>query len=234
MNDLNSIKIIGKGTITGGEYGKISILGEAIAIEEYNCDFMKVIGNCTLKGEMTSNKVKVLGEMLCEKMVKTNNKLEILGQLKALEDYKADKVEVKGQGVFNKNLFFNEIDVKGELEVSSDCEGNSFTSDGKLNIRGLLSAEVIYIYPNGVITVNEIGGSKIVIRKKGIFSLRKSIIISNIIEGDDIELENTQCKVVRGHNVKILENCKIDKVEYTGTLKVDKNSVIGEEICLKN
>ncbi len=234
MDNLNSIKIIGKGTITNGEYEKVSILGEAVALEEFHCDYLNVIGTCNLKGKVISNKVKILGEAICEQVVTTDNKLEILGQLKALEDYKANKVEVLGQGIFNKNLFFGEMDIKGEIKVSKDCEGNVFNSRGKLEIDGLLSAEDIYINPNGISTINEIGGSKIIIKKKSLFSLKESIVISNVIEGDYIELDNTQCKIVRGHDVKILANCRIDKVEYTGTLTVDKNSIVGEETCLKN
>lgn len=234
MNNLNSIKIIGKGTITNGEYEKISILGEAVAFEEFHCEYLNIIGTCELKGEVISNKVKILGEAICEQAVTTNDKLEILGQLKALEDYKANKVEVLGQGIFNNNLFFGEMEIKGEIKVAKDCEGNVFRSRGKVEIKGLLSAEDIYINPNGISTINEIGGSKIVIKKKGLFSLRESIVISNVIEGDYIELENTQCKIVRGHDVKILANCRIDKVEYTGTLTIDKSSIVGEETCLKN
>lgn len=235
MNDLNSIKVIGNGAITGGEYNKVSIVGEAIAIDKFKCNYLKIIGNCTLKDEIISDKIKILGELLCENEVTTNGELEVLGQLRAFNDYKGNKIKVLGEANFEKNLSFEEINVLGELKVSNDCEGNSFTSRGLLKIDGLLSAENISINPHHAIsTINEIGGSKIIIKKKGLFLFKESLIICNVIEGDYIELENTQCKIVRGHDVKILGDCKIDKVEYTGTLTIDKNSIVGEEICLKN
>lgn len=234
MNNLNSIRVVGNGTITNGEYEKVSILGEAIALEAFKCNYLKIVGNCILKDKMISNKVKVLGEMLCENIVTTNDELEISGKLKTLNDYTGNKIKVLGEAIFGGNLFFGEIDILGEIEVSKDCEGNLFNSRGKLKIEGLLSAENIDINPNGVSTINEIGGSKIIIKKKGLFSFRESIVISNVIEGDYIELENTQCKIVRGHDITILANCKIDKIEYTGTLTIDKSSIVGEEICLKN
>lgn len=235
MSDLNSIKVIGNGVITSGEYNKVSIVGEAVALDQFKCNYLKVIGNCTLKHEIISNKIKILGELLCENKVTTNEELEILGQLRALNDYKGNKIKVLGEGKFEKNLFFEEINILGEIKVFNDCEGNSFNSKGILKIDGLLSAENININPHhGISTINEIGGSKIIIKKKGLFLFKESRIVSNVIEGDYIELENTNCKIVRGHDVKILGNCKIDKVEYTGSLTIDKSSIVGEESCLKN
>lgn len=234
MNNLNSIKIIGNGIITNGEYEKISILGEATALEEFKCNYLKIIGNCTLRDKLISNKIKILGELLSENIVTINNQLEILGKLEALDDYKVNKVKVLGEARFETNLFFEEIEVLGEMKVRKDCEGTLFNSRGKLKIDGLLSAENIIINPNGISTINEIGGSKIIIKKKGLFSFGESRVISNIIEGDYIELENTQCKIVRGHDITILANCTIEQVEYTGTLTIDKSSIVGEEKCLKN
>jgi hypothetical protein len=235
MSDLNSIKVIGNGAITSGEYNKVSILGEAVGLDKFKCNYLKIIGNCILKDEIISDKIKIMGELLCENKVTTNGELEILGELRVLNEYKGNKIKVLGEANFEKNLSFEELSVLGELRVYNNCEGNSFNSRGLLKIDGLLSAENIIINPHHAIsTINEIGGSKIIIKKKGLFSFKESIVISNLIEGDYIELENTQCKIVRGHDVKILGNCKIDKVEYTGTLTIDKNSIVGEKTCLKN
>lgn len=234
MNNLNSIKIIGNGVITNGEYDKVSIIGEATAIQQFKCNYLKVVGNCTLNDEVITERVKISGEIICENLVTTNDELEVLGNLKALNDYRVNKIKVLGEAKFGTDLFFEETDILGELEVKRNCEGNTFKSRGKLRIDGLLSAENIEINPNGVSTINEIGGSKIIIKKRGIFSFGESRVISNVIEGDYIELENTQCSIVRGHDITILANCKIDKIEYTGTLNVNKNSIVGEEVCLKN
>ena len=234
MNDINSIKIIGNGIITNGEYEKVSILGEAIALDSFKCNYLKVVGNCILKDEVIARRVKILGEMLCEERGITESELEILGELRALKDYKVNKIKVLGEAIFKENLFFEETDILGKLEVYKDCEGNLFNSRGKLKINGLLSAENIDINPNGISTISEIGGSKIIIRRKGLFSFGESKVISNTIEGDYIELENTECEIVRGHNIRILANCRIGKVEYTGTLSVDNRSIVGEEKCLKN
>lgn len=234
MNNLNSIKVIGNGVITNGEYEKVSILGEATALEQFKCNYLKIVGNCTLRDKIISNKVKILGELICENEVTIDSQLDILGKLEALEDCKVNEIKVLGEARFESNMFFEKIEVLGEMKVLKDCEGNSFNSRGKLEIDGLLSAENIVINPNGISTLNEIGGSKIIIKKKGLFSFGESIVISNVIEGDYIELENTQCKIVRGHDITILGNCRIDKIEYTGTLTIDKSSIVGEEKCLKN
>lgn len=233
MNDLNSIRIVGNGIITSGEYNKISVVGEATVMDEVKCDYLKVVGNCILKQNAITQNVKVLGEMISENIMTTSEELEILGQLTALKDYNVNKLKVIGEGTFKENLHFEEISVLGEMIVENDCEGTNFNSKGKLNIGGLLSADSIKINPREICRINEIGGSKITIKKKYIFTLRKSMVISNIIEGDTIELDNTECKVVRGHDITILSGCKIDKIEYTGTLIVDKNSIVGEKIWIK-
>ncbi|EKQ56680.1 MULTISPECIES: hypothetical protein [unclassified Clostridium] len=234
MDKLNSLKIIGNGMITNGDYGKISIIGEAIALEQIKCNYLKVVGNCTLKDEMISDRVKILGELLCENYVITNDELDILGNLRALNNYKVNKIKVTGEAKFEKSLLFEEVNVFGQLEVFKECEGNTFNSRGQVKIDGLLTAENIIINPNGISIINEIGGSKIIIKKKGIFSFGESRVISNLIEGDYIELENTECKIVRGHDITIASNCKIDKIEYTGSLSINKSSIVGEEVCLKN
>jgi hypothetical protein len=53
---------------------------------------------------------------------------------------------------------------------------------------------------------------------------------SDLIEGDDIDLRFSQVKLVRGHNVTIGKGCRIDKVEYTGSLNIIDNGVVKEEV----
>ena len=53
------------------------------------------------------------------------------------------------------------------------------------------------------------------------------------IEGDTIELENVKCDSVRGHNIKIGENCRIKMVEYTGSIEIDKKSKVEEFVSIK-
>ncbi len=49
----------------------------------------------------------------------------------------------------------------------------------------------------------------------------------DVIEGDDVYLENTMAKIVRGNNVTIGSGCKIELVEYKGSFKQDGGAEIG-------
>ena len=66
------------------------------------------------------------------------------------------------------------------------------------------------------------------------FGFKRKFLTTNLIEGDKITLENTKCKIVRGHDIVIGPGCEIDKVEYTGKLTIDKDSTVGEEECMKS
>lgn len=48
------------------------------------------------------------------------------------------------------------------------------------------------------------------------------------IEGDEIYLENTKAKVVRGTQITIGKGCQIDRVEYSDSLEVDEHAAVGE------
>lgn len=83
--------------------------------------------------------------------------------------------------------------------------------------------------------VREMGGTEIKVRKEEKFSFLgiKNIIMphapnklltTDTIEADEIYLENTHAKIVRGNNVKIRPKCKIELVEYKKSFKTDDKS----------
>lgn len=234
MSNLGSIKILGESSIFGGEYNNITVLGQAFSQGNIKCNKLTILGELNIKDELNSNDIKILGQVTTDNKCIVNNNLKILGQLDAKEDFQINKSKVLGQGNFEKSLTFQNINVLGELSVKTNCEGSYFKSSGGINIEGLLCADKIDIDPKRVNIINEIGGSEIIIKKRRWYSIVQGRVISNIIEGDKIILENTNCKVVCGHDITILGGCTIDKIEYTGTLKIYGDSTVGEEICLKN
>lgn len=234
MNNLGSVKILGESSISGGLYNNITILGEAFTRGNIECNKITVLGELKINAEVKADGIKILGNVVANNKCIVNNKLKILGQLDAKDDFQINKAKVLGKGNFEKNLIFQEITVLGEVNIKGNCEGNFFKSKGQVNVDGLLSAEKIDIDPKSVNIINEIGGSEIIIKKSRLFIVIQGKVISNIIEGDKITLESTNCKIVRGHDINILTGCVIDKIEYTGTLNKYGDSSIGEEICLKN
>ena len=62
--------------------------------------------------------------------------------------------------------------------------------------------------------------------KKGIG--RRSELISEVIEGDEIYVEYTKAKVVRGNKVVIGPGCDIQSVEYREDFKALKDGNVKE------
>ena len=251
MNEYGNINIFGEGFINGGKYNNIKIFGQSIANENIECNSLVVMGESSFKENLKVYSFKIIGEaningrLNCERLKVMGackligdaeiSSLKIMGEVEALKDLKVNvNLKVMGEGNFEKNLTFNELEVQGELKVNEDCEGNRFYNSGEVRINGLLSADKIEIVPKKISKIEEIGGSEIIIKKTKWYEFTNGKVISKLIEGDNIILENTICNIVRGHDINILSGCSIDKIEYTGKLTIDKNSKVGEQICLKN
>jgi len=58
--------------------------------------------------------------------------------------------------------------------------------------------------------------------------LREAGLSAGIIEGDDIFLEATQAKIVRGRHVVIGEGCSIELVEYKDSFRQQNNGSVKE------
>ena len=54
-------------------------------------------------------------------------------------------------------------------------------------------------------------------------------LTTSVIEGDDIYLEATTAKIVRGNNVTIGSDCNIELVEYRNTITVAPDSKVNEQ-----
>ena len=55
-------------------------------------------------------------------------------------------------------------------------------------------------------------------------------LVTDTIEGDDIYVEYTTAKTVRGNNVRIGDGCDIGLVEYKNSFELDKGSQIKEHV----
>jgi cytoskeletal protein CcmA (bactofilin family) len=58
------------------------------------------------------------------------------------------------------------------------------------------------------------------------------ILETELIEGDEISLEWTKAKTVRGKQVTIGEGCEIERVEYSQSLEVDEAAEVKEQVKL--
>lgn len=201
----------------GGTYNSVNLHGVG-----------KVNGHLDCIDFHCHGRVNIQGDVKAEQMVEINGDARIAGNLES------GKVKVHGKTIVGGYVSGEEIDIHGFLNVNSNCDAESFCTRGGFRINGLLNAGTIDIQLYASCEAKEIGGGTIRILKpvmvspfsKFIRSIlpKINVLTAETIEGDDIHLENTRAKVVRGTNVTIGSGCIIDIVEYKQHFDQDKNA----------
>lgn len=211
------LKINGSGSSGGGKFNKVNVMGEGKISGDVDCINLKIYGH----GELDGN-------------LKAADTADIKGEAKVKGSLEAKNVEIQGEIEVSSDFFADEAKIAGIIRVGGDCNAEIFTFEGGFTIDGLLNADILKISLYEPCKVHEIGGSEITVKKysKSIsflnrFTPKNKELTADVIEGDDIYLENTRAKVVRGDNVTIGSDCKIELVEYKDSFKQDEKSEVG-------
>lgn len=218
--NVTDIKINGHGSSTGGKYNSVTINGSGSIGADLECVTMRVNGQCNVDGSVKADSVKI------------NGNSSIKGNLEA------EKVNVKGMVDIGGNLSVEEAKTQGNISIDGDCNAEIFSVDGMFAVEGFLNAGELELNLYGPSRAREIGGEKITVKKSGKFGFGslKSIIMPfghtkeltvDTIEGDDIHIENTQAKVVRGNNIELGPGCEVELVEYKDSFKQDEKANVG-------
>lgn len=242
-NNLHDIKISGSGNISGGEYNNVKISGSGEVCGNIKAEEVRVSGSGGFKGNISSRELRASGSLECDGSVIVDEFIRVNGSGRIKENLTGKEMVFNGNCGIGGNVKFEKMISRGTCEVTGDCEGDDFTGLGYIKVEGLLAADKINIMPEGNSYIKEIGGEEIEIKvekKKKIMFFKFSFgsdgfLTCDIIEGDKISLENTKCKILRGHDITIGKGCEIEKVEYTGELKItDEKSTVGDKVCMKN
>jgi cytoskeletal protein CcmA (bactofilin family) len=233
---LTDIKISGSGKISGGKYNEVKISGSAKTDGDIDCRYYKCSGSSTAKGNVRAKIVGISGSTKIEGNLDTEE-LTVSGSSHILGNVIAKKIEISGSSEIGGNLHTDDIQISGSTSINGDCEAENFHAKGSFKIGGLLNAGNIDIEMYGRCIVKDIGGENIKVKLGAAHVFRKMMnffsnddrLVTGIIEGDDIYLENTDAKMVRGNNVTIGLNCNIEAVEYRNEVNISENS----EIVLK-
>ena len=220
-NKRTELRIHGQGSSSGGKFNTVSIMGEGRIDGDVDCLNLKIYGEGNIDGN-----------------VKTANTASIKGQTTISGNLEANKVKVQGEIDVGGEIFTDEAVITGNININGDCNAEVLTLEGGFTIGGLLNADVLKINLHWQCKVNEIGGSKITVKRDGRLSFLglknmftpngHSELVADIIEGDDIYLENTHAKVVRGNNITLGPGCEIALVEYKNDFKQDKEATVGD------
>lgn len=212
----NDLRINGVGKSAGGSFDRVQINGKVEINGNVDCNDFQLNGLGTIKGNVKAETFQVSG------------KSDVHGNLEC------DKVTIDGKIDIKGDVSVTRIENNGMLGISGELSSESFRSHGGFNIGGLLNSGQIDILIYAPCSAKEIGGEEIEIRAGSKFALSTFIgsifpgkfFKTDTLEGDNIYLEDTIAKTVRGQNVKIGPGCQIDLVEYKNTFQKGQQSDI--------
>jgi len=236
-DNFQDISISGAGKISGGHYKEVKISGAGTVSGDVECASFSTSGASNVNGNVKTKTLDVSGATDIKGNVDAET-IKVSGGSDIKGNVTTKTIKISGASKIRGALHAEEVNISGSIEIKEDCEAEIFKSKGAFDIGGLLNAGDIEICIYGRCRVREIGGEKIDIRKGSgnifakmikYFFVHGEKLITSVIEGDDIYLEATTAKIVRGNNVTIGPDCNIELVEYRGKISVADDSKVNEE-----
>lgn len=232
-NGVNDVKIAGDGTVGGGNFGDVVINGAGKITGDVTCTNFKINGAGTAEGNVAAANTIVNGSGNFSGKLETKE-MSINGDATVQLGLGVGSLKVKGRLTVG-GVAAHDIDVRGEIRSGVNIEADSLTGEGAFRAEGLVNVGSIDFKLHGNSSAIEIGGERIsiVLGRNFVGASLLSLfgekrLTADSIEADEVVLENTTAKVVRGGNVSIGTGCVIDVVEYSGTLNQMPDARIGE------
>jgi len=231
---MGNLTINGSTLATGGSYNKVTVRGDATIRGDVHCNKWKVFGNADVNGNISARVLNVFGQAT----IRGNVELEtakFFGELSILGNAHAHHSHLRGDVKIDGNMTGETIRGFGYLNIIGDCEADTFSYKGTVDIAKAINAEQVHLILHFADSrVSEIVGNKIRIRagKWTMFNILERLkrgpnsLVSETIEGDEIYLENTRAKVVRGGRIVIGSGCEIELIEYQSILEESGNSIV--------
>lgn len=240
--EKQNVSISGSGKIGGGKYADVRISGSGRVEGDVEADEIRISGAGKVEGNAKAKEISVSGSGRFMGSVEAEI-FHASGGFRVEGDVEAGELRCSGSGRISGGVRAQYVRASGALAVAKDVAADIFSSSGALTVQGLLSADRVEIKLGGRCRVGEIGGERIDVRQGAGFNLQLSLVrgfrlgrfgtgelVAETIEGDEIHLEGTQAKLVRGKQVTVGPGCHIERVEYEESLEVDPSSRVGEEV----
>lgn len=237
--NIGDIKISGSGSAGGGKYNDVSISGSGKITGDLECIDFKTSGSSKVVGNLKAETIKISGSARIEGNLEVGE-MKVSGSSHVVGEVKSQSVRISGSSHIDGSLYGEEVSISGSVNIGKNCEAENFKASGSFKIQGLLNAGEVNINLSGKSSVKEIGGEHIEVRVSAVdnFFFKKVIdkmfnsrgeLNTELIEGDEIYLENTNAKIVRGKHITIAEGCNIGLVEYSGEINISNGSIVGEQ-----
>jgi cytoskeletal protein CcmA (bactofilin family) len=239
-NIRGDLRIDGSGSSAGGVFNVVKINGAGKVTGDVDCNELVINGSGDVRGRVETMKLRingsghVAGDLKAQEF-KVNGSADLDGSVSS------DNINISGSADIRNSLDTRQAKIDGSLKIGGDCNAENFTSNGIFEIGGLLNADDVdvHLYWHRS-RAREIGGGRITVKLGNStgFSVLRAIFTlgmhnpgleTDSIEGDEVYLENTTAKVVRGNNVTIGQGCDIALVEYKGVYNKTGDARVAEE-----
>lgn len=230
------VKINGDGNLSGGAYGAVTINGAGTVNGDIDCTDYRINGAGTHHGRLLAQTITINGTGTFNGEIQANA-MTVNGDASVRDGVGIGQLAIKGNASFGGSIAAHDVTVRGFMKTAGDCQAESFSCEGAFTVAGLLNAGVVDIKLYGPCAAREIGGERITVRQPGggfssftqIFTFwAEKRLTADTIEADDVSLELTTAKIVRGRNVTIGDGCRVDLVEYSGTYTIAPGATVGE------
>ncbi|MFQ6013105.1 MAG: hypothetical protein ACE5LS_05625 [Thermoplasmata archaeon] len=180
----------------------------------------KIEGRCECEVFRASGAAKVNGDVQAREFRSS-------GSTKIEGDLRAEEVSVSGMTTVRGSIEAQEISVGGMLRVDRWVRAESFRSRGTFRIGEGLEAKEIKILLDDVAEVPVLRGEDIVVKR----GKRRGGLRAKTIEGNRVSVSGAQARLVRGQDVRIGPQSRIDVVE-ADRVEVHETARVGERRSL--
>ncbi len=232
-----SATINGSGVIAGGTYSTVSIHGSGTITSDLVCDMLSISGSGKVQGKVFSENAGISGSGTVDGDLQSIT-LSVNGSTSFQSSVSCTNLDVAGSASIRGNLNAQSVKICGKVTVGGDCSAERFFAEGTFDVGGLLNADEIDIRLHSAKSrAKEIGGERITVTRGLRSGLLRALVglgftprlEAELIEGNEISLENTTAKVVRGGDIVLGKGCDIGLVEYTGTLRMTEDAKCAEQ-----
>ncbi len=232
------LTITGNGESGGGRFRNVKVLGDAKIAGDLDCLAFHCTGTANIAGSVKSGSCRITGTVDLQGDLETG-KARVIGTLDIGGNVKTTEMTSTGETRIRGGLAGEHVELNGLFAIRGDCEAETLRMKGVFTIEGLVNAGTVSLHIHSQCRVKEIGGEKIEIRR-GTDSLWKrwigafylpsdfyaGVLQAETIEGDDIYVEHTSARVIRGTNVVIGPGCRVGHVEYADRFEQADDSIV--------
>ncbi|MFQ5553133.1 MAG: hypothetical protein ACE5EW_05385 [Thermoplasmata archaeon] len=203
-------------------------------IEEFRCsgagkvtsdliaETVRIAGACKIEGRCECETFKVSGSAKVNKELKAET-FHSSGSTKIQGDLRAEEVTASGMTDVGGSIEAQDVRVGGMLRVNGWVRADSFKSRGRFRIGEGLEADTIGVLLDDTAEVPVIKGKEIRVKR----SRRRGGLRAKTIQGNHVSVSGTRAKLVRGRDVRIGPQSRIDVVEAE-KVEVHETARVGE------